>query len=295
MSNLISERPSHHWSKERLHADVQRAVGGTLNLLREVSRFSEHLDPEFHAEWMVKRVQFLSYELQSEIHADHSEAERLGLLNRFFFETKKFKCITDVSKLADPSEAYRLNRVLSERRGAPIALELIYAYLAEKIGVSLDFVDLKPTCFLRWVENGRSRFVDITRGGSTLSSDELIETLHTRFRLTSFCNASLLETYSFDTYLADYLRCLKSSIDVGHEPEKLLWLQDNLISYQPSNLQLLGERALLHRRLGNFKHALADLKRYYAFHDRDRSPVELAKLYDELVALLERGRPDAEF
>ena len=295
---VIGETRPHsaHWSGDRLHADVHRAVGGTLNLIRELARVSHHLDGTIPAEWMVKRMQFLSYELQAHLHLnDHkygskndSESERLAALNRFFFGEQGFKCLSEPFRLPEPSSAYRLSHVLTSREGAAPVLELLYAFLAERIGVSLDFVDLKPTCFLRWRDGGRSRFIDITRSGSTLSSDELIETLHTRFKLTSFCNASLLEIYSFESYLCEYLRELRQSLGPVADPESLLFIQDTLIAYQPSNLNLIGERALLHRRLGNFKSSLSDLKRYFAFHDRSRAPRELVDLHRELTDLLEK-------
>jgi regulator of sirC expression with transglutaminase-like and TPR domain len=275
-----------HWSQERFHADVQRAVGGVVNLLREVSRISHHLEPSIPAEWMLKRVQFFSYELQTLTRDAHTDQDKLGLLNNFFFSAKNFRCT--------PLGEVRLNRVLAERTGAPQVIELLYAFLAERIGVALDFVDLKPTCFLRWSEGGRSRYIDVTRGGATLSSDELIDTLHTRFSMTTFSNTSLLEVASFESYISDYLVTLKHAIDISHDPETVLFLQDTLIAYQPSNLQLVGERALLHRRLGNFKNAFTDLKRYFSFHDRSRAPIELCRLLDELTELYERTKSNVE-
>lgn len=278
----------------RLKADMNRAVGGPLNFLRELSRVSHRMDETVPAEWMVKRVQFFAYELQVLIRPGSPERDRLVELNRFFFDAKRFQCIAEPLRLAQPSAAYALNRVLATRSGAATVLAMIYSYLAERIGLTLEFVDLKPTCFLKWNDGGRSRFIDIIRGGSTLSSDELIEMLQTRFQMTTFCNTSLLETYSFETYWTEYLADFRTSCLPDCDPEKLLFLQNTLIAYQPSNLQLLGERALLHRRLGNFKSALADLKRYFAFHERDKAPPELVRLHEELVQLLDRQKTSIE-
>lgn len=243
---------------------------------------------------MVKRVQFLSYELLTLVADTEDVSEKLRILNHYFFTTHRFRCIQDPTRAEHPADAFRLDRVLGSRSGAPVLLELIYAFLAERIGLILDFVDLKPTCFLRLNENGHSRYIDITRGGTLLTSDELIETLHTRFQMRSFSHGTVLEACTFENFISDYVSFLKLSYDIGHEPEIHLFLQDVLISYQPSNLQLVGERALLHRRLGNFKNALADLKRYFAFHDKSKAPAELTKLYDELVLLLEKHKMNIE-
>jgi regulator of sirC expression with transglutaminase-like and TPR domain len=284
--------PTH--SDERRHADAQRAVGGCHTLIREISRISAEIDPLVPADWMIKRSLFFAYELVSRVEGREAERDRLALLNKFIFEEKRFECLCDTGKLREPWEAYLFNSVLVKRAGAPTVLALLYAFLADRIGVKLEFVDLKPTCFLKWTDQGRSRFIDITRSGSTLSSDELIETLHTRFQMPTFGNAGLLETFSFESYLADYLTALKTVMITKNDPEQMLFLQNTLIAYQPSNLHLLAERAILHRRVGNFKSALADLKRFFAFHEREKASAELVKLHDDLVKLLERHKAGTE-
>lgn len=282
-----------HWSQERLHADVHRAVGGTLNLVREVSRLSYELDPEMPIDWMIKRTQFFAYELQALVDESWSERDRLSYLNRFLFDAKCFKCVNEIGHLNRPSDAFRMSRVLAARAGAPMMLALIYSFLAEKIGVRLEFVDFNPAWFLRWNENGRSRYIDVSKRGATLSNDELIDILQTRYKMsTEASTEGLLEPLTFERFLVEYIEDLKSTLS-GYdlEPEKLLYLQNALIAYQPSNLHLLAERAGFHRKLGNFKSALADLKRYFAFHDREKCSSELNQLHDELVALIDRTPP----
>ena len=273
---------------DRQHADAHRAAGGCHNLIREISRISHELEPSVPSDWMVKRSLFFAYELVSRIKGAESERDRLAMLNCFVFEEKRFECIADPTRLKEPREAYCFSSVLTKRMGAPTVLALIYAFLADRIGVKLEFVDLKPTCFLKWTDqNGRSRFIDISRAGATLSSDELIETLHSRFQMTTLAHSSLLETLSFEAYLTEYLGALRQTLMMLNEPAKLLFIQNTLIAYQPSNLLFLAERAVLYRRLGNFKSALSDLKRFFAFYEREKAPQDLVKLYDELNAWFE--------
>ncbi len=280
---------SAHWSSERLHADAQRAVGGCLNLIREVSRISAQIEPSQAAERLIKRALFMGYELQSRTQNLVHDLDKLRALNDYMFTDKRFRCVSSVSlPCADSADLFRLETVLSRHVGAPLLIELLYAFLAERIGVALEFADLKPTCFLKWTENGTSRFIDVSRQGALLSTEQLLQTLHDRFRLTTCEPTRLLETYSFEHFITDYLLAVKSATNVAHNPEVLLFLQDTLISYQPSNLQYVGERAILHRRLGNFKSALGDLKRYFAFHDRCKAPPELVFLYDEMLALMSK-------
>lgn len=281
-----------HWSSDRLRADVHKAVGGTHNLMREVCRISTRLEPPLAYERILKRTQFLAYEFQAVTDMKSSEEARLLQLNHFFFEDKEFHCLPQTE--CDPATSYLINHVLTRRAGAPILLALLYAFLAESVDIKLDFVDLDPTCFLRWNDNGRSRFIDITRKGRTLTNEELLETLHSRFKMLSLSHTSLLESRAFESFITDYVIALKRTVDPIHEPERMLFLQNTLIAYQPSELPLVGERAFLHRRLGNFKLALADLKRYFAFHDRARAPIDLVRLYDEMLRLLSQDSSGTE-
>ncbi len=273
-----------YWSSDRFRVDVRRTVGGAQNLLREVCRISTRLDTSVTYERALKRAQFLAYELQSVTVPEDTESERLDILNRFFFEEKGFRCLPQSE--SDSAAAYLFHQVIARRAGAPLVLSLLYAFLADSVGVKLDFVDLNPTCFLRWNDGGRSRFIDLTRNGRTLTNDELLETLHSRFKITSLPASTVFETLAFENYITDYVMALKKTVDPVRDPENLLFLQNTLITYQPSELPLVGERALLHRRLGNFKLALADLKRYFAFQDRSRAPMDLVHLYDEMLRLL---------
>ncbi len=279
-----------HWSQERLHADVHKAVGGSLNLVRELSRISQELEPSVPSEWLLKRALFYSYELNILVDEGMSERDRLARLNHFFFEEKKFRGLTDPVHLGDPSDPFRLSTVFSARQGSPIVVAVLYGFLAERIGVPLEFVDFKPACFLKWVDSGHCRYIDVGRGGATLASDEVIELLHSQYQLTTVGLDQLLEPVSFEALLTTYLSQLKQAFAPRKEYEKTLFLQNALIAYQPSNLQLIAERAVLHRKLGHFKSALADLKRFFAFNDRDRAPAELVKLHDDLVTLLDRHR-----
>lgn len=293
------------YGHNRLHADANRAVGGVSNLVREIARISHRLEPAVSAEWMIKRVQFLSYDLQMLARHTTTDTERVLMLNDFFFSTQQFQCVNRSGDLRKASDAYQLNRVLVDRMGAPLVLEVLYSYLAEKIGVNLEFVDLKPTCFLKWRENGRSRFIDMTRRGAMLSADQLIETLHDRFRMPAINQTTVLEACSFESFISDYLHNLKRALSLDPAPNHLshlqqekatvlLFLQETLIAYQPSNLQLIGERAMLLDRMGNHKGALTDLKRYFAFHDRSRAPLELVELYDKLAPLCERNKSNLD-
>ncbi|MCM2282699.1 MAG: transglutaminase-like domain-containing protein [Bdellovibrionaceae bacterium] len=259
-------------------------------MLQEVSTISSQLDPTTPPDWIVKRVQFLAYDLRTHTSAQSTPQELCDVLNQYFFHEQGFSAIARLQDLLDPAPALLLHRVLTARAGAPAVLSLIYSFLACQIGLRLEFVDLRPTCFLKFIDQGISRFIDLTREGHVLSSDDLLESLHTRFHLNAVPASALLDPVPSHRFMTDYLLSLKVAYVRRGEPAALLLIQNALMNCQPSSLQLLGERALLYRRLGQFKNALADLKRYFSFNDREHAPAELIRAYDELRAQLERHR-----
>ncbi|HVK61094.1 MAG TPA: transglutaminase family protein, partial [Bdellovibrionales bacterium] len=214
---------------------------------------------------------------------DGAEArECIAVLNIYFFDAKRFRCIEDLSRVHPPLNTAHFGRALMDRSGSPVMIAVLYRYLAEHLGVQLEIVDFHPLRFLRWNDNGRSRFVDIARNGAILSSDEIIEWLQSKAETVP---ASTFEVSPFELVVSDYIADLKVAIRASNDFEKLLFLQNALVSYQPSNIHLLAERAALSKRLGQFKNALNDLKRYFTFIDKAKAAQELLDLHDDLVRL----------
>lgn len=338
----------------RMHANVQRMVGGVSGLVREICRINSSLeqittaplanDLEAKAQAksvasdgarVFKRALFMAYELEHRLSAtDPSAAEaptmigaanspraKLAELNRYFFVELGFT----VGNLPERSQhslaPLNLERVMIERTGAAATVALLYGFLAERIGISLEFVKIAPQIYLRFndleqdattedatedtVEDsaedaiappirrrasqtfnqnksfGVARFIDLSRGGKVLGSHELIEIVQSKFAAND-ARHDLLGSHSFESFVVQYLEQAKSQLCFHHEAEKLLFLQNNLIAYQPSAIQLLAERALISRRLGLRREALRDLKRYFTFFDKASAPSELVTLFDEL-------------
>lgn len=222
----------------------------------------------------------MGYELTASLKSDFTTSQKFDLLNYFFFDLKEF-AIPVEPLFHDPLSLNLLNRVLNARVGSSKTLALIYRYLGEQIGLKFEFVDLQPNCFLKYVENGISKFVDLARHGKILSSDELIATLQSRAK-TKAEVADLCETMSLDEFVINYLSILKNAYQQRSNLEPLLIVQNWLLEYQPANMMVIGERALLLNHLGHFKNSFADLKRYFSFADRNTAPLELVNLFDEL-------------
>jgi len=250
-------------------------------LLKDISQICAKVEPDLRADALIKRLLFMGYELQGRIDADDDWQTKLQLLNAHVFERLDFSVPTEM-KFHDPLALHLVNRVLTSRIGAPRVLALIYSYLGEQIGLNFEFVDLQPNCYLKYIDHGVSHFIDLSRKGRIFSNDDLLETMQRRSQMPSLRASDLLETVSPESFMVDYLVALKDAYKERGFWDQLLIVQNAILDFQPSNLSLVGERALILSRMGHLKGALSDLKRYFSFHERERAPSELVGLFDEL-------------
>jgi regulator of sirC expression with transglutaminase-like and TPR domain len=247
-------------------------------ILQDLIHISTLLAPETSAQWLHKRLLFFCYELESALGnlkgPEFSLQNRLAFLNSFFFEDKQFFCTTPPFSF----EAQLLGHALSTRSGAPFLIAAIYAYMAKRLDIFLEFVELELTCLLKWEFGENTYFIDMAQSGKFLSSRQLIEVI--------YGNKVLSETD--ESLFSIYLNKLKSTLPQNIDLNLALSFQNVLIKNDPFNLQFVAERALIHRKLGNLKSAFADLKRFFSFHESDKIPAELLALHTELLILLDR-------
>ena len=57
---------------------------------------------------------------------------------------------------------------------------------------------------------------------------------------------------------------------------------DVILKISPSNLNFLGQRALLLKKMGHSKEAMVDLKKYFSFTGIEDSPEEMKRAFYEL-------------
>lgn len=282
---------------ELLRVSLLRAVGGLSSLLRELSRISFEIDGQVPIDWMLKRVQFLVYELNAKVRVgiEHLDPqEKILALNEFFFNEKGFRVGT--RDQVENANDWLMQNVLVHRTGSVELISVLYAVLAEKFGLQMEFVEFhrpeNPTCLLlRWMDlDGQARYIDVRRSGHTLTSQEVLEALHLS-HLQSKDIGKLLEPKKIDTVMVEYISQLKRRMSVESFGEKLLLLQNLLIAWRPSEIRFLAERAFISKGLGHLNSALSDLKRYFSFQDKERAPEEVVKLYGELSQKLQPDRP----
>lgn len=252
-------------------------------ITRHIGLVNKNLEPETDIANLIRRLQFLCYELRSQLSEKETPENKLKILNEFFFSVKNFSSLASHEYDEIPYQSLLLEKALLQRTGSPLIITLIYNHLAQHIGLPLYFIDLEPKCFLKYIGETSTIYIDLSRGGKFLTAEELLENMRRRLKDHKISISQICETLTPLQFLVSYLASLKTYLTRHSKLEQLLIIQNSLLDLLPQNLHLLGERALIFYKLNLHKNAILDLKRYFSFQHRERAPQELVRLYDELI------------
>ena len=240
------------------------------------------LDPDQKSESLFRKLNFMAYELTAQC-KDKTEEERLEILNQYFFTTARFQIKSFGHNSADERDLL-IQDVIEHRSGDALPIALIYLHFARHLDLPIYLINLKNDCTLKWVRSGRSEFIDLTQSGLVLNENELIQALNKSVKKIKDLGSSCLDILPCKQILQKYLFTLKRLYERTEHLERLLIVLNILLKMEPSQLKLLSQRALLQRDLGLHKEALADIKRYFSFTNKEDAPAELKMAYYELMA-----------
>lgn len=238
-----------------------------------------------------RRLLFFRWEVEALIEKRRLEfASTFELLNFIFFQDLGFKCAPSCA--AVPT----LETVLGRRSGPPGLIAILYSWIAEILvatceekNIRCDFsrielVHATPTEVVRVIplqDRGEVRLVDLSQGAQAI--DEVL--------WSEWCSSvpasGGFQRMSWAQAMIRSLTDLFHSFDAAASPtvESLtaqLFVLDQIMSLQPSETRRWADRARLNARRGDNCGALDDLKRFFAFHDRETAPAPIVALYDTL-------------
>jgi regulator of sirC expression with transglutaminase-like and TPR domain len=239
-------------------------------------------------EWCCRQINFMSYELQSRS-LQMPEFERFELLNKYIFSERGFQMLPNDQACLDSEFLFK--GVLANRRGSGLTIALIYMHLAADLEIPVTLLHVENHLMLKWVRSGRASYIDLNNHGSLLTEAEMLAIIHRNHAVRP--HEDLLEGWKAPAILRAYVCHLLKIYENSHSWHHVLICLNILLKLSPNNIKMLGERALVRRRLGFGKEALMDLKRYFSFVDSAQAPQELRVALHELEALLKIS-PEAD-
>lgn len=231
--------------------------------------------PKENVENCFRQVQFLGYELMKKCEG-LNEAERWEALRRFIFEEKCFQLTSN--RLTDVrAQDLLIKNVLDDRICHPLPLVFVILHLAQFLDLPLALIQARHHFLLKWVRSGKTLYLDLYNQGRALNDQELIQVLNR--------SSSNLEVWSAKQLLTQYLEMLTTAYQTAQNLPPLHTVYNLLLQLDDSNINILGQRALLRQKLGFSREALGDLKRYFSFIERADAPTELQQAWLELQAV----------
>lgn len=235
-------------------------------------------------DWCSRNINFMTYEL-SGLCESKSEADRLEILNDFFFNQKDFQ-ISQLSRNQLRESDCLIRDVLTDRAGGAIPITIIYIHLATQIDLPLVMVNMESMNITKWLRGSKCDYVDLTKSGEILTDEDILNIV-TNKRQIEVCSdeAPKLEALTAKKVLTYYLEDLKECLRRQSEKDLHHAVLSMLLKLDHNNLAYIGERALIRKELGFEKEAMTDLKRYLSFAEITSAPSEIQRAFKEINAM----------
>lgn len=212
---------------------------------------------------------------------DTTDAERLaGAIDYQLFAVLGFHGNT--ADYAEAENSY-LDQVIQRRLGLPITLSLLYMEVAQRVGLLCEGVGYPGHFIVRCGGPAAPIYIDPFHQGARLDREELLAGLRS-YNLSGANPESFIAAVTRRQLLQRMLLNLHVVFREQRDISRWRSVVDLLLCLEPWNATLIGERGMLHYRLGDSQAALADLERYVEATGAGFAPPGALRLLDELRA-----------
>lgn len=253
---------------------------GPIPLLECAATVPQYADTQFTPAEVVRRVTTWGEQLATRIAADTSAANRLRLLNHFFFDELHFA--PGDADYYSVDNSY-LHRVIERRRGIPITLSLLYIEVGRAIGLKFTGVNFPGHFLVRLPVGDNALLIDVYARGATLSAEQLQARIAHAGPAAAEVPLELhLRPAQPRDILARLLRNLKAIHARAADWAALLEVQHRLVVLVPDVPEERRDRALAYEKLECPRAAAEDLVAYLSLHT---DPPDAREIRDRLVRL----------
>lgn len=180
----------------------------------------------------------------------------------------------------DPANSY-LDRVVEERSGIPITLSLVYMEVAQRVGLECDGVGYPKHFIVRYGGAEDPVYVDPFQQGARIDREELIAGIRT-LKTDVAHPGTFLTAVTRRQIIQRVVTNLHTLFRDRRDLERWYAVLELHLRLEPWNAPLIGERGMLHYRLGRLEQALDDLETYVTAGDRPVTSPGAIRLLDHL-------------
>ena len=181
---------------------------------------------------------------------------------------------------ADPANSY-LDQVVERRAGIPITLSLVYMEVAQRIGLQCDGIGYPGHFIVRYGGPQDPVYVDPFQQGARIDCAELLARLRS-LKIGSANPETFLAAVTRRQVLQRVLNNLHAIFRDRRDLDRWYAVLELQLRLEPWNAALVGERGMLHYRLGRVDEAFRDLEAYVSSGDRLETSTGAIRLLDQL-------------
>jgi regulator of sirC expression with transglutaminase-like and TPR domain len=181
---------------------------------------------------------------------------------------------------ADPANSY-LDRVVERRAGIPITLSLVYMEVAQRIGLQCDGIGYPGHFIVRYGDPQDPVYVDPFQQGARIDRTELLARLRS-LNVGTANPETFLAAVTRRQILQRMLNNLHAIFRERRDLDRWYAVLELQLRLEPWNAALVGERGMLHYRLGRVDEAFHDLEAYVSNGDRLETSTGAIRLLDQL-------------
>ncbi len=249
---------------------------------QSLCEIAAHLNSDCDLSQLKRRVQFLIFDIRSQISLDESLSEKVHKLSRLFFLDKNYKITNEPLNENFSVSTHLLDNCLTKKTGTLDITCGLYFILCEALNIKAEFLNLYPPCYLKFYEDGHTFYVDLSQMGRELETEDMLQIINKYYSELDINDSHLMAGMSSAEFLDHYIAQIQSRLKANSRFDSWRSLQNIRMTLKPESLGLIAERALVHYEMGLHKEALLDLKRYFSFVDYQQAPSRLALLYEHL-------------
>ncbi len=236
-------------------AETLKAKEGEIDLARAALLIATLDDAEVDVDGYLEEIDRMAADVRTGLPEDADEKARLAALDDYLFKQNGFHgSRTDYYHRAN---SY-LNRVIDDREGLPITLSVLYMEIGRRIGLKIEGVGLPGhfvVCFVP--ADGDPQLIDVFEGGTAMSRDDAAK------KVAEIRGQRLedehLQAATKKSMVVRMLHNLLGLAQSADDSERVLRYLDAIVAVEPDALQERAMRALVRRRTGRNRAALADL------------------------------------
>lgn len=171
-------------------------------------------------------------------------------------KSEKYKQVID-----DP-ERYYLHRVMDNKIGSPLTLTMIYAIMAEQVGIDYEVLALPSYYLIKLKGVSEEIYIDPFDHGKFLGQEDFQKKFRSAMNRNRILSTNLFERINTQQLVARLIQQLKHIYILKGNAVEALRSVELLTCIFPESPELTRDRGILYCEMEYFTKAMSDLKSY---------------------------------